>query len=40
MSKSDGVPIGQTQEVFRAIESGKILENEELFGRLVCWCFY
>ena len=40
MSKSDGVPMGQAQEIVRAIESGEILENEELLGRLVCWCFY
>ncbi len=39
MSNSDSVPMGQAQEVVRAIESGEILENEELFGRLMCWCF-
>ncbi|MDE0184040.1 MAG: hypothetical protein OXP71_01135 [Candidatus Poribacteria bacterium] len=38
MSNSDSVPMGQAQEVVRAIESGEILENEELFGRLMCWC--
>ena len=33
MSNSDGVPMGQAQEIVRAIESGELLENEELLGR-------
>ena len=40
MSNLNAVPMGQAREVVHAIESGEIIENGELLGRLVCWCFY